>query len=407
MLTYQNGSNDRDFLKTVSKLVHPHLEVSPTNEEIKINSKQTPVNNANEKRLPRVGFFFDNTEKNTVAFIHYFNIVKNCHKSGIEVVIIKGPMAAKQNSSELEAQSSSVVQLYSNLEQSVKTLRRLNLQMLIYTEIHSSPAPYCLAHNRIAPIQAVFPGNLITTGISTIDYFISSEYMETSNSHDQYTEQLIKLKAMPWGITQISKIAQKKGRDYFDLPEKSRIFGLLYNLIKFHPDWDELLEKIAQKSNETTFVLTGKGSKPCILLKKRWRENAPTFLAKCKFFDQMPKEDYLNLLGCTDAVLDPIHMGGGTTSIDALSMGIPIITKAEDHPRTRIVYGLYQIMGIKNAPIAYTNSDYVTYCTEILNNPKQYNELKTSINANFHKVTAASRQSINQITEEIKRLITA
>ena len=118
----------------------------------------------------------------------------------------------------------------------------------------------------------------------------------------------------------------------------------------------------------------------------------------------MPKDDYYNLLACADVVLDPLHIGCGTTSIDALSMGIPIITKPEDNPRTRIVDGLYRIMGIKNAPIAYTNSDYITYCTEILGNKQEYNELQKTIKANFSKVLDASQQSINQITEEIIRL---
>ena len=109
-------------------------------------------------------------------------------------------------------------------------------------EIFSTNVPNCLAYSRIAPIQAVLPGNLITTGIETIDYFFSSEYMETRSSANQYSERVIKLTGMPHGITEIPKLSDTKNRKYFDIPEKSRVFGILYNLIKFHPDWDRILE---------------------------------------------------------------------------------------------------------------------------------------------------------------------
>ena len=312
---------------------------------------------------PRVGFYFDNIKSNHVVYRHYFNFVKCCHSNGIEVVFIKGPNAAKQTSSDLESKCSQSIQLYSNLEKSVKALRNLNLNMLVYTEIFSTSVPYCLAHSRIAPIQVVLPGNLITTGISTIDYFISSEYVETSSSANLYSERLIKLTGMPHGITEIPELSDRKNRSYFDLSEKSRVFGLLHNLIKFHPDWDKILEKIAKEDEEAVFLLTGKDSFQSIQLKRRWKESAPNFLSKCKFYRRLDQDDYFNLLACSDIVLDPLHMGCGTTSIDALSLGIPIITKPEENPRTRIAYGLYKIMGIKNAPIAYTDLDYIKFST--------------------------------------------
>ena len=118
----------------------------------------------------------------------------------------------------------------------------------------------------------------------------------------------------------------------------------------------------------------------------------------------MSKENYFNLLACSEVSLDPIHMGSGTTTIDALSMGVPIITKPEDQPRTRIAYGLYRIMGIRDAPIAHTKADYVTFCCELLGSRQKLIDLKRSITENYSKIADSSRISIDQITEEIKDL---
>ena len=97
----------------------------------------------------------------------------------------------------------------------------------------------------------------------------------------------------------------------------------MHNLIKFHPDWDQILERIAQNDGDDVFLLTGKDSLQSIQLKNRWRESAPTFLAKCRFFGHLQQDKYFSLLACSDIVLDPIHMGCGTTLIDASINVVP------------------------------------------------------------------------------------
>ena len=213
--------------------------------------------------------------------------------------------------------------------------------------------------------------------------------METSSSANYYSEKLIKLAGMPHGITERPKLSDRKKRKYFGLHEKSRVFGLLHNLIKFHPDWDEILEKAAQDNEDAVFILTGKESPLSIQLANRLKCSAPTFLAKAKFYKRLQRDDYFNLLACSDIVLDPLHIGCGTTSVDALSLGIPIITKPEENPRTRIVLGLYKIMGIENPPIAHTYSDYHELCNPMSTTPQYYINLKLSIQANYDKVVSA------------------
>ena len=402
MLPYQNGNDDKQFLEELGKLVSPWLQVSES-----LGSEETEIIQHQESQLfaagaQRVGFYFDNTHSGHVVFRHYFNIVKSCREVGLEVVIIKGPNAANQDCTELEKYSTCVTQISSNLENSVKILKNLSLQVLVYTEIFSSPVPYCLAHNKIAATQVVLPGNLITTGIPTVDYFISSEYMETKDSHKLYSEKLIQLKGMPHGITDISLATCNGNRSNFNLPEDAQIFGLLHNPIKFHPDWDQLLEEIAQRDSNSIFLLTGKNTKPHGLLVERLKKNAPTFLSQCRSFTHMSIVDYFNLLSCVDVVLDPIHVGCGTTSIDALSMGIPIVSKPEDVPRTQIVQGLYKLMDIKEAPIARSDSEYVYWCGKMSRTRAEYRNLSQKIKSRFARVSDENKKSIIQLVKAIK-----
>ena len=50
-----------------------------------------------------------------------------------------------------------------------------------------------LAALRLAPIQCVTWGHPVTSGLPTVDYFLSSELMEPKDGQDHYSERLIRL----------------------------------------------------------------------------------------------------------------------------------------------------------------------------------------------------------------------
>ncbi len=51
--------------------------------------------------------------------------------------------------------------------------------LLLYTDIGMDPTTYSMAFTRLAPVQCVSWGHPDTTGIDTIDYFVSSELFES------------------------------------------------------------------------------------------------------------------------------------------------------------------------------------------------------------------------------------
>ena len=52
---------------------------------------------------------------------------------------------------------------------------------------------YFLAYSRLAPVQAVTHGHPCTTGIPTIDYFVSFKSYEPEENQKFYTEKLVRL----------------------------------------------------------------------------------------------------------------------------------------------------------------------------------------------------------------------
>jgi len=63
----------------------------------------------------------------------------------------------------------------------------------VFTEVGMDAVTYTLAFSRMAPIQCTTWGHPLTTGSPAIDWFISSELMETAESDGHYTERLARL----------------------------------------------------------------------------------------------------------------------------------------------------------------------------------------------------------------------
>lgn len=77
----------------------------------------------------------------------------------------------------------------------VDTIRNADLDVLFYPDLGLDPIPYFAAFSRLAPIQITGMGHQDTSGISTIDYFISDE-LDPPGHETYYTEKLIRMPGM-------------------------------------------------------------------------------------------------------------------------------------------------------------------------------------------------------------------
>src|SRR6185312_13619446 len=65
--------------------------------------------------------------------------------------------------------------------------------VLIYPEVGMDAVTAKLAAQRLAPVQCNSWGHPDTSGFPTLDYYLSSELMEPSESQAHYTERLVQL----------------------------------------------------------------------------------------------------------------------------------------------------------------------------------------------------------------------
>jgi predicted O-linked N-acetylglucosamine transferase (SPINDLY family) len=256
-----------------------------------------------------------------------------------------------------------------NLPAARRLLADQELDVLFYTDIGMDPFTYTLAFSRFAPVQCVTWGHPDTTALETIDYFISSDLFERSDSACDYTERLVRLKSLPAYAYRPAPSTPLRGRENYGFADDCRLYACLQSGFKFHPEFDELLGGILRRDLKAVIAVS-EGSQP------RWREpllrrfkaTLPDVVDRIRFMSWLNYSDFLNLNAVADVLLDTLHFGGGRTSYEALAFGQPIVTLPSAFLRGRMVYGMYQKMQVLDC-VAKGPEEYIDIAVKLATEP--------------------------------------
>jgi predicted O-linked N-acetylglucosamine transferase (SPINDLY family) len=239
------------------------------------------------------------------------------------------------------------------------TIAEAELDILYYPDIGMEPLSYFLGFSRLAAVQCVTWGHPVSTGISTIDYFISSQSTELPTSNAQYTEKLLRLKPFSTDYARPNIENSRKSREDFSLKDQTHLYMCPQSLFKFHPDFDRILGGILQAdANGQIVLLEGQHQEWTTKLKTRFEKTIPEVSNRIKFLPRLSGSDFLQCIALADVILDTPYFCGGNTSYEAFALGKIIVTLPSKFLRSRLTLGLYKQMGI-NALIAESPKEYI------------------------------------------------
>jgi predicted O-linked N-acetylglucosamine transferase (SPINDLY family) len=352
-LAYQ-GENDRDLMAQLARLA-PSPRASP------------PAPRKRRGRI-RIGFLSSYLCDHTIGQLNV-GILEQLDRRRFEVVVLGPPLPDDAITRRIRQAANRVVELPPAVSAALDTVAEQQLDILHYPDIGMAPFTYGLAHSRLAPVQTVTWGHPVTSGLPTINYFLSCQHGETDESDGHYTENLVRLPRLNVCLDRRQRTGPERDRAYFKLPEKSRIYACPQMLFKFHPDFDEVLAGIL-RGDEQAIVVTIDAKYPQWrrLLAERWSRSLPDVKDRIYFLPRMPRADFLELLALSDVMLDPYPFGGGHTSYEAQSLGLPVVTLPGRLLRGRLTYAMYQQMQYLDL-IAMSPADYVEIALRLANSP--------------------------------------
>jgi len=235
------------------------------------------------------------------------------------------------------------------------------LDALFYQDIGMEPFSYFLAFSRLAPVQCVSFGHPDTTGIPTVDYFISNDLYETPGAEAHYSERLFllhNLGSLAY-YYRPERAELRKMRSHFGLSEDAHVYLCPQNLFKLHPDMDELLASILRRDAAGRLVLIEAKIHGWIeLLRRRWAARMADVMDRIVFLPRMDSADYVDLIEVADVMLDTRHFNGMNTSLEAFAVGTPVVTWPGEFQRGRHTQAMLRRMGL-DALIAADAQAYV------------------------------------------------
>ena len=364
--------NNLEVAKKLSKLFRDIIPI--INYNININTK------TKNKSKIKLGFISEFFTDHSIGKL-YRGLIKMLNKNEFEITVFHLPKTKHGLiKKEIDNYSDYVINLTGKINNQQRQIQNQFLDIIFYPDIGMSPSTYFLAHARLAPVQIMSWGHPETSGIDTIDYFLSSSLIENKNSNLFYSEKLVCLNRIPMYFIPPNMPNIKLSRKDFGLPENANLYCCPQTLFKIHPDFDDALSKIINKDSNSKIIMIGHKYKSYEeKLKKRWNKNHPNLNEKVIFLKRMSSEKFLALIKISNVLLDSFYFGAGVSFTESMVVGTPTVTMPGIFMRSRIAAGAYKQMNISNPPIAKNLNDYVNIAIDLANDKKKNIQLKETL----------------------------
>ncbi|MGH8640608.1 MAG: tetratricopeptide repeat protein, partial [Burkholderiales bacterium] len=286
------------------------------------------------------------------------------------------------------------------LRQWVDAVKGQRPDVLLYPEIGMDPVTTRLASLRLAPVQVATWGHPETTGLPTIDYYLSAQDLEPPEAQDGYTEQLVALPHLGcyYEPAPIATVDADLGSLRPDANGPLLICpGMPF---KYAPQYDSLITRIARRLGRCRFVFFE--SQPESRCEKLRRRLEAAFdrsrLAFHDFVTFMPwqlRPQFHALLKHADVFLDTVGFSGFNTAVQAVQCGLPIVTIDGRFMRGRLASGILRRMGLADL-IAGSEEEYVERAVRLAQD--------TEFRAHVRERIAASRHALFSDSVPIRAL---
>ncbi|MCG8543638.1 MAG: tetratricopeptide repeat protein [Alphaproteobacteria bacterium] len=246
-------------------------------------------------------------------------------------------------------------------------------QILVYLNIGLSVSVLKLAALRIAPVQCTTWGHPVTSGLPTIDDFLSSELMEPEDGGAHYTERLVRLPGLSIAYDPVFSGEAAADRAGFGLDTDAVVYLAVQSLQKYLPRHDEIFPQIAAQMPNAQFVfIDGPIERVANAMRLRldtaFRRHGLDRERHLRFLPKQPFERFQALCRSADIFLDSLEWSGANTTLEALQWDLPVVTMAGRFMRGRHSAGILRFIGLEQC-VAQNQSEFVALAAGLGKDP--------------------------------------
>jgi len=211
-------------------------------------------------------------------------------------------------------------------EQAAERIAQDGVDVLIDLSGHTGQSRLRVMAYRAAPVQVSWLGYFDTTGMSSVQYVVADAVCVTPQMERYFTEKVVRLpddfacfdpmiEAPP--LTELP--ALKNG--YITFGSQNRLAKITDEVVQL---WARVLNQVPR--SRLMFQALAFNDPDALQRYRRKFEQLGIDLGRIDFLPGMARAQVLGNYGAVDIALDPFPCAGGTTTCEALWMGVPVVT---------------------------------------------------------------------------------
>jgi predicted O-linked N-acetylglucosamine transferase (SPINDLY family) len=261
-----------------------------------------------------------------------------------------------------------------------RKLRADRLDILVELSGHTNGSRLSVLARRVAPIQVTYLGYPNTTGLAAIDYRITDARADPPGESDElHVEKLVRL---PKSFLCYAPPQTGDNRGIAPFRRNGHVtFGSFNNFAKISPTsirlWASILTGVA---GSKLFIKTHGLQDPGLraLLIERF-EGAGVAAERILIAAPIASHrEHMDTYNEVDIALDTFPYHGTTTTLDALWMGVPVITLAGDRHASRVGVSILSTLGLTEY-VARVPDQYVALAVDLAGDAEKLDRYRRSL----------------------------
>jgi protein O-GlcNAc transferase len=400
-IAYQ-PSNNRDLLTRYGTLCSEWMASMPVDVPLaRSGERRAPQDAASERKI-RIGIASAHIRNHSVWNAIAKGWVQRLDKARFEIWLFQ----LGRTNDEETAQARREVAHFEDgpkTEQSwAQAISKAQLDALIYPEIGMDALTTQLASLRLAPIQAAAWGHPETTGLPTMDLYLSAEAFEPADADHNYSERLVRLPNLGVCVEPLTPAIAVPDLGLLGLPSDEPLLLCPGTPFKYSPAHDHVWARIAKglqaRRSKRAWVritdrLRGKGNGRLVffssnnvfmdeLLEQRLRrafevENVD-FDAHVRVIPYLDRPRFFGLMQQAALLLDTVGFSGFNIALQAVEAGLPVLAREDTFMRGRLASGIMRRMELPEL-VATTDEAFIETAVELAGNASRRGELRVEI----------------------------
>lgn len=333
---------------------------------------------------PRIGYMSTNFRGHAVALYMASRILDRSRAFDVTTIVLGEKR--DQLTAAIMAASDAHVELANATDYAAiaDAVIEADLDLLVYADLGMELATTVLAGLHLAPRQIVLMGHAASSGMPTISHYVGGDH-EADDAQRHYREHLVRLPTLGAAQQPPPVPAGALTRAHLGIPAEAVVLVNCGNAIKHGADRDDLLAEILARAPDAWLVLkpffSAGDVDPRIVDRLRGSAARRGVAERLLVVPPVASSAHvMDLYALADLQLDTYPFGGWTTNLEALYLGVPIVTREGPTGRSRMGAAMLRRLGISDG-IAHDDATYVAEAVRLARDHALRANLRTRLAA--------------------------